>query len=51
MYDTETLTTILTDIGFTAKTRRLFDSDIENVETVEMERSINKQAIVEGRKL
>ncbi len=51
MYDTETLTTILTDIGFTAKTRRIFDSDIENIETVEMERSINKQAIVEGRKL
>ena len=51
MYDIETLITILTDIGFLVESRRLFDSDIEDVETVEMERPINKQAIVEGRKL
>ena len=51
MYDIETLITILTDIGFLVESRRLFDSDIEDVEAVEMKRPINKQAIVEGRKL
>jgi predicted SAM-dependent methyltransferase len=50
MYDSETLVRILTELGFSVRNRRLFESDIEDIKAVEIERKINKQVIVEGRK-
>ncbi len=51
MYDTARLVEILTEIGFYASSRKPFDSDIEDIGSVELEGRTVDAVIVEGRKL
>jgi len=50
MYDSPRLVQILDEIGFEASTRSPFDSDIEDIRTIEQESRTENAAIVEGRK-
>lgn len=50
MYDRERLLEILDEIGFEAKSRAPFDSDIADIRLVEIEGRTENSVIVEGRK-
>jgi SAM-dependent methyltransferase len=50
MYDTPTLISILREIGFNAVSRRSFDSDIPDIEDVELKSRTENAVIAEGRK-
>ena len=50
MYDTPTLISILGEIGFNAVSRRNFDSDIPDIENIELKSRTGDAVIVEGRK-
>lgn len=50
MYDISRLLEILNDIGFQASTRAAFDSDIEDIQLVELADRAEHAAIAEGRK-
>ena len=50
MYDNSRMIEILDEIGFEAKTRAAFDSDIEEIRLVELEGRTENAVIVEGRK-
>lgn len=51
MYDTPRLLEVLSDVGFEAKSREPFDSDISDVRLVELEGRTENAVIVEGRKV
>ncbi|MCK4981825.1 MAG: hypothetical protein KAS17_02825, partial [Victivallaceae bacterium] len=51
MYDDLSLVEILNDIGFKASTRVAFDSDIKDIQQIELESRVDHAVIVEGRKL
>jgi|ERR1035437_613426 ubiquinone/menaquinone biosynthesis C-methylase UbiE len=50
MYDNTRLIEILNEIGFEASTRAAFESDIEEIQLVELEFRTENSVIVEGRK-
>jgi hypothetical protein len=50
MYDTQRLVEILNEIGFTARSRGAFDSDIDDIRAIEREDRTGRAVIVEGRK-
>jgi predicted SAM-dependent methyltransferase len=50
MYDTETLLTILSEIGFRAESRKPFESDIGDIVDIENKDRVAGSVIVEGRK-
>lgn len=50
MYDSPTLIKILNEIGFTAKNRKPFDSNIEDIKKIEIEERTIHSIIVEGIK-
>jgi len=50
MYDHPSLIEILNKIGFQTSARTAFDSDIEDIQTVELEGRTENSVIVEGRK-
>lgn len=50
MYDNSRLIEILNEIGFEASARAAFDSNIEDIQLVELEDRTEYAAIVEGRK-
>ncbi len=50
MYDRQRLLAILQEIGFNASARKAFDSEIENIHTLELESRTVNAVIVEGRK-
>ena len=50
MYDNKRLLAILKEIGFDASTRKAFDSEIENIRTLELESRTFNAVIIEGRK-
>jgi len=51
LYDTPTVLSLLREIGFDARSRRPFDSEIEDIRKVELEGRTDDAVIVEGRKL
>ena len=51
MYDTHTLIEVLKEIGFFSESKQPFDSDIMDIETVELENRTKNAVIVEGRKM
>jgi len=51
MYDTETLLDVLHTVGFDAGSREPFDSDIDDIDQVELEGRTKDAVIVEGKKL
>lgn len=50
MYDTPTLLSILKTLGFDVERRKPFDSSIDNIEEVELEKRTKKAVIIEGIK-
>jgi predicted SAM-dependent methyltransferase len=50
MYDTQRLLEILDEVGFAASRRAAFDSDIDNIQAVELEDRTVHAVVVEGRK-
>lgn len=50
MYDTPALKRILAELGFEARERNPFDSDIDNIESIELESRTRDAVIVEGVK-
>ena len=50
MYDTPTLLSVLTDIGFEAQSKTLHNSDIEDIREIELEGRTKFAVVVEGRK-
>jgi hypothetical protein len=51
MYDTLSLVRALSGIGFSAVSRKAFDSDIPDIANVELPERTDHAVIVEGRKL
>jgi predicted SAM-dependent methyltransferase len=50
MYDTETLSNILTSIGFVVKNMQPFESDIMDINIIELAERTENAVIVEGKK-
>jgi SAM-dependent methyltransferase len=50
MYDTRRLLEILDDIGMEAASRAAFESDIEDIRSVELKERVKNAVVVEGRK-
>jgi predicted SAM-dependent methyltransferase len=50
MYDNFSLLSIMNDIGFDAKSKGAFDSDIEDIRKIEIEMRTTSAVIVEGKK-
>ena len=48
MYDAKTLIKVMKDIGFQVEKREAFDSDVENIEKIEIESRTLQAVIVEG---
>lgn len=51
MYDTKTLLKILHEIGFKAEGKQPFESDISDIENIELAARTQEAVIVEGKKL
>ena len=51
MYDCSRLIEVLHEIGFQASAREAFESDIDDIDSVELKSRTNHAAIVEGRKI
>lgn len=50
MYDTPTLLAVMSDIGFEVQSKSPYDSEIENIRTIELEGRTEFAVIVEGKK-
>lgn len=50
MYDQKTLLTVMNDIGFQVESRKPFDSNIKDIENVEVDWRTEDSVIVEGKK-
>ena len=50
MYDEKTLISIFEELGFSAQPKRYLDSEIEDIESIELEHRTEEAVIVEGRK-
>ena len=50
MYDTATLISVLKEIGFQAEERKAFESDIPDIQQIELKSRTENAVIVEGRK-